>query len=190
MNRIPEEIVRIIRTYLTIEERFYLPKHFSKRLEQQLSYCWIDWRGNNQNRLIKFPYYYEKINLNMKTKLKWKNYDKEHSCYYHNNLKKPFPYIVIMMIQDVEYNRRISTITIRPKWNQEFTDEELLILDEYFYITFPDIPVNSNKSFIDLFFDFFATPPSVAFSNLHMSKSFIFRKLDGIIHDMKESLIH
>lgn len=189
MNRIPEEIVRIIKTYLTIEERFYLPKHFSKRLEQKLSYCWVDWRGRNQNKLTRFPFYYEKINLSMKTKLKWKHYHIEPFCYYHNNLKKPFPYLVIMMIEDVEYNRRLSTITIRPKWKREFTDDELLRIESYFYTTFPNILTNPNRSFIELFFDFFATP-SVSFSNIHMSKSFIFRKLDGIVHDMKQELSH
>lgn len=187
MNRIPEEIVRFIKTFLTVDERFYLPKHFSKHLEQKLFYCWMDWRGSIKNKLVKFPLYYEKINLNMKTKLKWKNYNKNHSCYYHNNLKKPFPYVVIMMIQDIESNRRLSTITIRPKWNKEFTDDELFRIDGYFFTAFPNIPANPNKVFIDLFFDFFATP-SVAFSNIHMSKSFIFRKLDRIVYDMKEGL--
>lgn len=173
---------------LRVDERFYLPKQFSKRLEQKLLCCWIDSRGRNHNRFVKFPSYYEKINLNVRTKLKWKYYDKEHSCYYHNNLKKPFPYKVIMRIQDVEYNGRISAITILPKWKNKFTDDELSTLDDYFYNAFPDIPTNPNHSFIELIFNYDTTLP-VTFCNVHMCKSFIFKKLDEIVHDMKKALI-
>jgi hypothetical protein len=110
MKRFPVEIIRYIKSFLTILDIFGLPQNF----EQELIQCLTDCR-DDQGYILKMPSYYSKIRLTNQVD----NFRFKFDCQIGDTLrlklkKKKSQYKYILHLEEYEVDQICITLTIKP----------------------------------------------------------------------------
>lgn len=165
---LPNEIISYIRKFLSVDDF---------------------WGSNILSRIVwwhtqcRFPLYYNNIKLNRAYGIRWRrmSLSRDFHSYYHRTLKDKVKFVI-----DIDDDCRFYSITVLPNWKNEFTDYEMMEIDDYFFETYPDIPTIVSNRFVELIF--YQDINAYSRFNIDASPLHLFLKCNSMVKEIKQNI--